>query len=305
MASSADSESIRSWLSSLQASILAGLRAFDDSFTLAEDTWERPNCGGDGRTLALFGGELWEKAGVNFSHVRGDQLPPSASARKPELAGSAFEAMGVSVIVHPRNPYVPTTHLNVRFFTTVPAEAGGEAAWWFGGGFDLTPYYPFEADAVGWHSAAQAALEPFGSELYPRFKQTCDDYFYLPHRDETRGVGGLFFDDFDELGFSDSYAMTRAVGEAFWPAYAAIASRRASLPYAERERSWQKYRRGRYVEFNLLYDRGTLFGLQSKGRTESILVSLPPDVSWHYQYAPEPGSPEAALSAFLRPRAWL
>ena len=298
-----DPEAVRTWLTHLQNGILHGLQEFDPKVRLAEDAWERPNNGGNGRTLALAGDGLWEKAGVNFSHVRGATLPPSATARKPELAGRRYEAMGVSVIVHPRNPFIPTTHLNVRFFTTT--DAGGEAVWWFGGGFDLTPYYGFAADAVTWHRAAYEALDPFGSELYPQFKTQCDDYFFLKHRQETRGVGGIFFDDFDALGFERSNAMSRAVGSAFWPAYATIVQRRMGHSYSEPQRRWQKLRRGRYVEFNLLYDRGTLFGLQSGGRTESILVSLPPDVSWEYQYAPAPGSPEATLADYLKPRDWL
>lgn len=303
-ADTAATAAIRAWMHQLQARILAGLRDFDPDVLLAEDHWERPGGAGDGRTLALRDGAVWEKAGVNFSHVRGERLPPSASDRKPDLAGQPFEALGVSVIVHPRNPYIPTTHLNVRFFTTLPPE--GEApVWWFGGGFDLTPFYGFTEDALHWHESASKVLAPFGETLYPRFKATCDTYFFLPHREEARGIGGIFFDDFDELGFVDSYAMTRAVGEAFWPSYAAIVKRRQPMPYGERERRWQTLRRGRYVEFNLVYDRGTLFGLQSKGRTESILVSLPPAVSWQYQFHPEPGSPEAALADFLQPRDWL
>ncbi len=317
-----DLRAVRQWLEGLQASIREGLLAMDPTVQLREDAWERPE-GGGGRTLAFSGGELWEKAGVNFSLVQGAGLPPSATARRPELAGRPFAATGVSVIVHPRHPFIPTTHLNVRFLTTLsradavkvglppggPAEAANPsqdaAVWWFGGGFDLTPYYADLPDARAWHLAASEALAPFGSQWYPVFKAQCDDYFYLPHRQETRGVGGVFFDDFDTLGWAGSFALTRAVGEAFWPTYAAIARRHRDRPYGEAERAWQAYRRGRYVEFNLLYDRGTLFGLQSRGRTESILISLPPTVAWHYDRQPAPNSPEAALLPLLKPQDWL
>jgi coproporphyrinogen III oxidase len=242
---------------------------------------------------------VFEKAGVAFSHVEGTKLPPSATAHRPELAGKAWQALGVSLVIHPRNPYVPTAHANVRFFVAEPI-------WWFGGGFDLTPYYGFEDDAVHWHRTARAAVAPFGEALHPRFKKWCDDYFFLKHRNEPRGIGGLFFDDFNELGFERSFALLRAVGDAFVPAYGPIVARRKGLAHGERERQFQLYRRGRYVEFNLVWDRGTLFGLQSGGRTESILMSLPPLVRWEYDWKPDPGSAEARLyEIFLKPRDWV
>jgi coproporphyrinogen III oxidase len=245
-----------------------------------------------------------EKAGVNFSHVMGRELPAAASARRPELAGRGFEAMGVSVIVHPRNPFAPTSHANVRFF--IAEKEGEEAVWWFGGGFDMTPYYGFEEDAVHWHQTAQEACRPFGDELYGKFKKWCDEYFFLKHRDEPRGVGGLFFDDFNEGGFAHCFAFMRSVGEGFVAAYMPILQRRKGLEYGDRQRQFQLYRRGRYVEFNLVYDRGTLFGLQSGGRTESILVSMPPLVRWEYDWQPEKGSQEAELyDVFLKPRDWV
>lgn len=287
----------------LQDHIAARLSALEPDVDFEIDRWTRPS-GGDGDTRVMADGQTFERAGVNFSRVTGDTLPASASARRPELAGRSFIATGVSVVAHPCNPYAPTAHANVRFFV---AEKPGEApVWWFGGGFDLTPYYPFEEDAVAWHRAAQDLCAPFGPDLYPRFKRWCDDYFYLPHRQETRGIGGLFFDDFDELGFDDSFAFVQAVGERFIAAYEAIIARRNDHDYGERERAFQLYRRGRYIEFNLVYDRGTLFGLQSKGRTESILMSMPPLASWQYGYTPEPGSPEAALyDRYLQPQDWL
>ena len=245
-----------------------------------------------------------EKGGVNFSHVFGDQLPPSATAARPELAGRSFQAMGVSLVIHPKNPYAPTSHANVRFF--VAEKDGEDPVWWFGGGFDLTPYYGFEEDVVHWHQTAKAACEPFGSEIYPEFKAWCDDYFYIKHRDEPRGVGGLFFDDLNRFDFDTSFALMRSVGDAFVPAYQPILARRKGHDYGERERQFQLYRRGRYVEFNLVYDRGTIFGLQSGGRTESILMSLPPLVRWDYDYHPEPGSDEIALyQKFLIHREWV
>jgi coproporphyrinogen III oxidase len=244
-----------------------------------------------------------ERAGCNFSHVRGTALPPSATQHRPELAGAAFEALGVSLVFHPRNPYVPTVHMNVRMFAALPAQ--GEPVVWFGGGMDLTPYYGFEDDARHFHTVNQRALQPFGDDTYPRFKQWCDDYFFLKHRNEPRGIGGVFFDDVSELGFEGGFALIRAVGDAFLDAYMPILQRRNPLPHGERERAFQTYRRGRYVEFNLVFDRGTLFGLQSGGRTESILMSMPPAVSWRYDWQPEPGTPEARLySDFLRPRDW-
>jgi coproporphyrinogen III oxidase len=266
----------------------------------------------------LVDGAVFEKAGVAFSHVTGTNLPPSATAHRPELAGKAWEALGVSLVIHPRNPYVPTSHANVRFFIAYDPAASpwnlalgsssfGAVAptWWFGGGFDLTPFYGFEDDATHWHRTARAAVAPFGDAIYPRLKKWCDEYFFLKHRGEPRGIGGLFFDDFNELGFERSFALMRAVGDAYLPAYRPIVARRKATPYGERERQFQLYRRGRYVEFNLVWDRGTLFGLQSGGRTESILMSLPPLVRWEYGWQPEPGSPEARLyDVFLKPRDW-
>lgn len=304
MAQSKSLDDVRDYLSALQEDLLKGLQATDPRARLTQDAWQRPE-GGGGRTWALADGLCWEKAAVNYSEVYGKALPPSASARRPELAGQPYLATGVSVIIHPRNPYVPTAHLNVRYFSTLPAD-GSAPLWWFGGGFDLTPCYGFAEDARQWHLRAREACAPFGNELYPRFKQQCDSYFHLPHRQETRGIGGLFFDDFNELGWQGSLAFWQRVGSAFGPAYFEIADRRRDTPYGARERHWQAVRRGRYVEFNLLYDRGTLFGLQSGGRTESILASLPPQVQWHYQHTPEPGSPEARLlEDFLHPRDWL
>jgi coproporphyrinogen III oxidase len=251
----------------------------------------------------MRGGAVFEQGGINFSHVFGSHLPASATAHRPELAGRTFQAMGVSLVMHPANPYVPTSHANVRFF--LAERAGAEPVWWFGGGFDLTPYYGFDADVVHWHRTARAACAPFGADLYPRLKQWCDDYFFLRHRSEPRGVGGLFFDDENAGGFEHSFALMRSIGDHYLDAYRPIVARRKATPYGERERAFQKYRRGRYVEFNLVYDRGTLFGLQSGGRTESILMSLPPEVSWRYDWHPEPGSPEAVLyERYLKPRDW-
>ena len=266
----------------------------------------RPGAGlqGEGLTRLLEEGVLLERGGVGFSHVRGPALPPSATQHRPELAGAPFEAMGVSLVFHPRNPYVPTVHMNVRMLAATPA--GQAPVTWFGGGMDLTPYYGFEEDAAHFHRVNRDALAPFGEDKYPRFKRWCDEYFFLKHRNEPRGIGGVFFDDFSELGFEQSFAMLRAVGDAFLPAYLPIVQRRRDTPYGERERDFQAYRRGRYVEFNLVWDRGTLFGLQSGGRTESILMSLPPIVKWRYDWQPEPGTPEARLSTdFLRPRDWI
>jgi coproporphyrinogen III oxidase len=293
---------VEAYLRGLQDSICGGLEGVDGGARFREDSWRREE-GGGGRTRVLEGGALFEKAGVAFSHVHGAGLPGSATAARPELAGRSFRALGVSLVLHPENPYVPTTHANVRYF--VAERAGEPPVWWFGGGFDLTPYYPFEEDAVHWHGAARAACEPFGAEVYPRLKAWCDEYFFLPHRGETRGVGGLFFDDWTEGGAERAFAFLRSVGDRFLPAYLPIVERRRATPWGERERAFQLYRRGRYVEFNLLYDRGTLFGIQSGGRTESILMSLPPLVRWEYGWAPEPGSPEERLGEFLRPRDWL
>ena len=299
-----DLPAVRRYLLDLQDRICAELAAEDGGAEgFRTDEWERPE-GGGGRTRLLAEGTVLEKAGVAFSHVRGSTLPPSATAHRPELAGKPWEALGVSLVIHPRNPYVPTSHANVRCFV---AGAGGDTpVWWFGGGFDLTPYYGFEEDAAHWHRTARDAVAPFGPEYYPSFKRACDEYFVLRHRAEPRGIGGLFFDDFSELGFERSFALLRSVGDAYLPAYRPIVARRKALPWGDRERQFQLYRRGRYVEFNLVWDRGTLFGLQSGGRTESILMSLPPLVRWDYGWKPEPGSPEARLhEVFLRPRDWV
>ncbi len=298
-----DIEAVEGYLRRLQDRICEALRGEDGTARLIEDTWERPQ-GGGGCTRVLRDGEVFEQAGVNFSSVQGDRLPPSATASRPELAGRGFRAMGVSLVIHPRNPYVPTSHANVRFF--LAEKAGSDAAWWFGGGFDLTPYYPFLDDVRHWHRTAKASCDPFGEDLYPRYKAWCDEYFHIRHRNEPRGVGGLFFDDLNTGGFDRCFSFLRSVGDQYLPAYLPIVQRRKAMAYGERERSFQKYRRGRYVEFNLVYDRGTLFGLQSGGRTESILMSLPPEVSWRYNWEPETGSPEAELyERFLKPRDWL
>ncbi len=294
---------VQQFLQQLQNSICQALQQADGAAQFVEDSWQRPE-GGGGKSRVLTGGKVFEQAGVNYSHVYGSQMPASATAHRPELAGRSFHACGVSLVIHPHNPYLPTTHANVRFFI---AEKDGEApVWWFGGGFDLTPYYPFEEDVIHWHQTAKTAVDPFGSDYYPAYKKWCDDYFYLKHRGETRGVGGLFFDDLNAPGFEQSFALMRAVGEAFIPAYLPIVEKRKDTLFGERERQFQLYRRGRYVEFNLVYDRGTLFGLQSGGRTESILMSMPPLVRWQYGYTPEPGSPEAELyQRYLKPQDWL
>lgn len=287
----------------LQNQICAAFEQADGGAEFEEDRWERER-GGGGITRVLRGGTLFEQAGVNFSHVQGDQLPASASAQRPELAGRNFEAMGVSLVVHPHNPFVPTSHANVRFFAA--AKPGAETIWWFGGGFDLTPYYAFEEDVVHWHQTARAACQPFGDNLYSRLKEWCDRYFFLPHRGEARGVGGLFFDDWNEEGFERCFAFTRSVGDHYLDAYLPIVERRRETPFDDSHRNFQLYRRGRYVEFNLVHDRGTLFGLQSGGRTESILMSLPPLVRWDYNWHPEPGSAEAELyDKYLPPRDWV
>jgi len=298
-----DPSAVEAYLTNLQDRICTALEAADGTARFVEDPWTR-EAGGGGRTRILSGGALFEKAGVGYSDVHGTEMPGSATQLRPELAGRTFRALGVSLVLHPESPYVPTTHANVRFF--VAERDGAEPIWWFGGGFDLTPYYPFEEDAVHWHQVARAACEPFGDEVYPRYKRWCDEYFYLPHRDETRGIGGLFFDDLNDWPFERSFAFQRAVGDAFLPAYLPIVERRRGIEWGERERAFQLYRRGRYVEFNLLYDRGTKFGLQSGGRSESILMSLPPEVRWEYGWEPEEGSAEEALyEDFLRPRDWL
>ncbi len=296
-------EAVKAYLLDLQDRICAALEAEDGGARFREDAWLREG-GGGGRTRVLENGALIEKGGVNFSHVYGAGLPPSASAHRPELAGRGFQALGVSLVIHPRNPYVPTSHANVRLFV---AEKEGEApVWWFGGGFDLTPYYAFEEDCVFWHQVAHDACAPFGADVYPRFKEWCDRYFHLKHRNEPRGIGGLFFDDLNAWDFDTCFAFLRAVGDAYIKAYLPIVQKRKNIPYGEREREFQAYRRGRYVEFNLVYDRGTLFGLQSGGRTESILMSLPAQVRWGYDWKPEPGTPEARLTEyFLTDRDWL
>jgi coproporphyrinogen III oxidase len=294
---------VSEYLRSLQNRIIAELEELDGKETFLRDAWERPG-GGGGESRVLKRGRVFEQAGVNFSHVFGKELPPSATRRRPELAGQGFQAMGISLVLHPQNPYVPTTHANFRYFTA--GDQNREPVWWFGGGFDLTPYYPFREDVVAWHRAASDACKPFGDNVYPDYKKWCDDYFYLKHRGETRGVGGLFFDDLNEPGFEQCFDLVRALGDTFMKAYAPIVRKRYKHPFGERQRESQLYRRGRYVEFNLIYDRGTLFGLQSGGRTESILMSLPPRVRYEYDWKPEPGSPEDALyTDYLRPRDWL
>lgn len=297
-----DIQAVKHYLLDLQDRICAEFEALDGR-RFIEDSWTREG-GGGGRTRVLSGGELIEKGGVNFSHVFGTDLPASATAHRPELAGRRFQAMGVSLVIHPRNPHVPTSHANVRFF--IAEKDGAEPVWWFGGGFDLTPYYGFDEDCRHWHQTAANACAPFGDDIYPRFKAWCDEYFYLRHRNEPRGVGGLFFDDLNEPDFSTSFALMRAIGYAYMPAYRPIVEKRRHLPWTEAQRDFQLHRRGRYVEFNLVYDRGTLFGLQSGGRTESILMSLPPEVRWSYDWMPQPGSEEARLyTHYLRPRDWL
>ncbi|WP_417682533.1 oxygen-dependent coproporphyrinogen oxidase [Pseudidiomarina aquimaris] len=292
-----------SYLKGLQDRICSALEEADGCAQFAEESWQREG-GGGGRSRVLRDGAVLEQGGVGFSHVFGEQMPASATAHRPELAGRNFNACGVSLVMHPSNPYVPTSHANVRFF--IAEKEGAEPVWWFGGGFDLTPFYPFDEDIKHWHQVAKAALDPFGAELYPKFKAWCDDYFWLKHRDETRGVGGLFFDDLNDRPFEECFAIMQAVGDAYLEAYLPIIERRKTTPYGERERDFQLYRRGRYVEFNLVWDRGTLFGLQTGGRTESILMSMPPLVRWEYGYTPEADSPEARLyTDYLRPRDWL
>ena len=298
-----DVAQIKAFLLQLQDEICHGLEQADGEGHFVEDAWTREG-GGGGRTRVLRQGAVIEQGGVNFSHVHGDAMPASATAHRPELAGRRFEAMGVSLVIHPHNPYVPTSHANVRFF--IAEKEGEEPIWWFGGGFDLTPFYPFAEDVQHWHQVSHDLCQPFGEEIYPEFKGWCDRYFFLKHRNETRGVGGLFFDDLNCWPFDDCFAFMRAVGRGYLDAYLPIIARRKALPYGEREREFQLYRRGRYVEFNLVYDRGTLFGLQTGGRTESILMSMPPLARWEYDWQPEPGSQEALLySDYLTPRNWL
>ena len=303
MTDAIDVDEIKDYLLELQDRICSALEEMDGAARFKEDLWQR-DAGGGGRTRVLNGGRVFEQGGVNFSHVFGGEMPAAATAHRPELAGRSFQAMGVSLVVHPLNPYVPTSHMNVRFF--IAEKENAEPVWWFGGGFDLTPYYGFEDDAAHWHHTARAACRDFGDDVYPRLKKWCDDYFYLRHRRECRGIGGLFFDDLNEWGFDRCFTFMRSVGDHYLDAYLPIADRRRDTPYGDREIDFQLYRRGRYVEFNLVYDRGTLFGLQSGGRTESILMSLPPRVIWRYNWRPEPGSEEARLyEEFLKPRDWL
>jgi coproporphyrinogen III oxidase len=300
---SVDKDSVKTYLLQLQASICQELEALEPTARFIRDTWSREE-GGGGESRVLAEGEVIEKGGVNFSHVMGAELPVSATAQRPELAGCRFEAMGVSLVIHPLNPMVPTSHANVRFF--IAEKDGAEPVWWFGGGFDLTPYYGNREDCIHWHTIAKRACDPFGSEVYPRYKEWCDRYFYLKHRDEPRGVGGLFFDDLNEWGFEKSFAFMRSVGDSYIDAYVPIVARRKQMKYSDTERQFQLYRRGRYAEFNLVWDRGTLFGLQSGGRTESILMSMPPLVRWDYDWSPEPGSKEAELyEYYLTDRNWL
>lgn len=305
MESIVDKQAVKHFLLQLQDKICQQLEATDGQAQFIEDAWQREpgeKLGGGGRTRVMREGAVFEQGGVNFSHVFGEQMPASATAHRPELAGRRFEAMGVSLVMHPKNPYVPTSHANVRFFI---AEKEGEAPiWWFGGGFDLTPFYPFVEDGQHWHQTAKNICAPFGSEIYNEHKAWCDRYFYLPHRNETRGIGGLFFDDLNEWSFEQCFAYMQAVGEGYTQAYVPIVEKRKNTPFTERERQFQLYRRGRYVEFNLVLDRGTLFGLQTYGRTESILMSMPPLARWEYAYQPQAGTPEAKLSEFLVPREW-
>jgi len=296
-------ESIHNYLFALQNNITDALCDLDCTLVLQEDEWDRQE-GGGGRCRVMRDGQIFEQAGINFSHVFGDELPASATAHRPELTGRKFQALGVSSVIHPINPYVPTTHINVRFF--IAEKEGVAPVWWFGGGFDLTPYYGFDEDATHWHITAKEACAEYGEDIYPRYKKWCDDYFYLEHRQEPRGIGGLFFDDLNEWEFDKCFAFLRSVGDAFLPAYVPIVDRRKDIDYGEKQRQFQLYRRGRYVEFNLVYDRGTLFGLQSGGRIESILMSLPPLVRWQYDWQPEPGTPEAELyDKYLKVKEWI
>jgi len=294
---------VKTYLMTLQDQICESLATEDGKACFSEDAWQHAG-GGGGRTRVITGGAVIEKGGVNFSHVMGASLPTAASAARPELAGGCFEALGVSLVIHPNNPYVPTAHMNVRFFVTEKPD--GEPVWWFGGGFDLTPYYGFEEDCIHWHTQAKQACDPFGPDVYSKYKKWCDDYFYIKHRQEPRGIGGLFFDDLNAGGFERCFGFMQSVGKHFLKAYQPIVNKRKNTPFSKREKDFQNYRRGRYVEFNLVYDRGTLFGLQSGGRTESILMSLPPEVVWRYDWQPQAGSPEAKLySDFLVARDWL
>ncbi len=298
-----DTQEVLQYLRNLQDTICAQVEKLDAVAKFQEDEWERPE-GGGGRTRVLQNGNVFEQAGVGFSHVFGNNLPPAATTQRPELAGRNFQAMGVSLVIHPNNPYVPTSHCNVRFF--VAEKENEEPVWWFGGGFDLTPYYGFKEDATHWHQTAKEACDNIDKSLYPKFKKWCDEYFFIKHRNEARGIGGLFFDDYNEGGFENSFKLLKSIGDHYLPAYLPIVEKRKDHSFDEEHRNFQLYRRGRYVEFNLVYDRGTLFGLQSGGRTESILMSLPPNVRWQYDYHPEPDSEEAKLyTDFLPPRDWL
>ena len=298
-----DIDSIKQYLLGLQDRVCDAMIQLDRELVLKEDEWQREG-GGGGRSRVMQGGKIFEQGGINFSHVFGEGLPPSATAHRPELAGRSFQALGDSLVIHPLNPYVPTTHMNVRFF--IAEKEGEEPIWWFGGGFDLTPYYGFGEDARYWHETAKIACDGFGQDTYSKYKKWCDEYFYLKHRQEPRGIGGLFYDDLNEWGFETCFSFMQSVGDQFLKAYFPIVERRKDTEYSDRERNFQLYRRGRYVEFNLIYDRGTLFGLQSGGRTESILMSLPPLVRWEYNWQPEPGSAEAELyEVFLKPQDWV
>ncbi len=302
MSMSNQSEAVKSYLLQLQENITQAIVGLDPEAEITEDVWTREE-GGGGRSRVL-NGDVFERAGVNFSHVHGESLPPSASAGRENIAGRSFEAMGVSLVIHPANPHIPTTHCNVRFFSA--DKPGEDSVWWFGGGYDLTPYYGYEDDCRHWHQTARNACERFGAEHYGKFKKWCDEYFYLKHRNEPRGVGGVFFDDYNEGGFDHSFAFMQSIGNSFIDAYCPIVKRRMDTPFSDHQRQFQLYRRGRYVEFNLVYDRGTLFGLQSGGRIESILMSMPPLVRWNYNWTPEPGTPEARLyTDFLQHRDWL
>jgi coproporphyrinogen III oxidase len=299
-----DVNEVHQYLLRLQENICTAVANEDGQQDFIRDEWQREHGGGGGLTRVLSNGDVFEQAGVNFSHVQGNELPASATAHRPELAGREFEAMGVSLVIHPHNPYIPTSHANVRFF--IATKDGSDPIWWFGGGFDLTPYYGFREDCVHWHSVAQQACQDFGPDVYPRYKKWCDDYFFLKHRNEPRGIGGLFFDDLNAGGFEQCFAFMRSVGDHYIDAYLPIVQKRKNTKYGERERDFQLYRRGRYVEFNLVYDRGTLFGLQTGGRTESILMSLPPVVNWRYNWKPEAGTAEAELyDTYLKPTDWL
>ncbi|MBO1520078.1 oxygen-dependent coproporphyrinogen oxidase [Oceanisphaera pacifica] len=302
MSTQPDISAVKAFLLQLQDTICAGLEQADGVGQFEEDSWDRAE-GGGGRSRVMRNGSVIEQGGVNFSHVYGTEMPASATAHRPELAGRSFEAMGVSLVIHPNNPHVPTSHANVRFF--IAEKEGADPVWWFGGGFDLTPFYPVEEDCEHWHQVAADLCAPFGEQVYPEYKKWCDDYFYLKHRDETRGVGGLFFDDLNQWPFEQCFAFMQAVGNGYLDGYLPIIERRKDTPYTEQERQFQLYRRGRYVEFNLVYDRGTLFGLQTGGRTESILMSMPPLARWEYDWQPAAGTPEAKLNDFLVPRNWV